>query len=224
MTFTVRDFHDLVEILEVEPVWRAELRRLILTDDILGLPEALRQLTENVNSYLESQRSYEKKSDERFGRIEGDIHQLKTDVSQLKTDMGRVDGRTLEQQVRDRLPTYLSRFALRLRKIKNAHLAELLETAAEEGRISEEEVEEAKLIDALARGRRRADGATIYLAVEISTTVNEHDLERAARRAKIIAQATNSVTLPVVVGTTIREEMRRLIDTESAGYVLVPQE
>jgi hypothetical protein len=46
MPFTVSDFQDLVRLLEQHPEWRVELRRLLLTDEILALPEIVRRLAE----------------------------------------------------------------------------------------------------------------------------------------------------------------------------------
>jgi cell division protein FtsB len=49
MPFGIEDFHDLLRLLEERPEWRAELRRVVLTDDLLRLPEQLalaRQQTE----------------------------------------------------------------------------------------------------------------------------------------------------------------------------------
>ena len=46
MSFTVSDFQDLIRLLEAHPEWRAELRRLLLTDEILALPEIVRRLAE----------------------------------------------------------------------------------------------------------------------------------------------------------------------------------
>jgi hypothetical protein len=46
MPFTVEEFHDLVRLLEERPEWRAELRRLVLTDELLTLPELVRELGE----------------------------------------------------------------------------------------------------------------------------------------------------------------------------------
>lgn len=238
MTFTVSDFHDLVEILEEQPAWRAELRRLVLTEEVLGLPQALRDLAQSVRELAESQRRYEERHEARFDRVESDIHTLKSDVAVLKTDvksldgrvgrladrMGRVDGRTFEQQVRDRLPTYLSRFALRLRRVNSADLADLLDDAVEESRITEEEMEDAKLIDAVARGRRRSDGETIYLGVEVSVSMAPHDLERAIRRAVIITAAAKIETLPVIVGEVISAELRAEADRRGVGYVVVAQD
>jgi hypothetical protein len=39
MSFTVSEFRDLIQLLEQQPSWRAELRRWVLTEDILELPQ-----------------------------------------------------------------------------------------------------------------------------------------------------------------------------------------
>jgi hypothetical protein len=44
MSFTVAEFHDLVRLMEERPEWRAELRRLVLTDELLALPEQVARL------------------------------------------------------------------------------------------------------------------------------------------------------------------------------------
>lgn len=158
------------------------------------------------------------------GQLKTDVGQLKTDVGKLKTDVGRLDGRTLQQQVRERIPVYLSRFALRLRLIGSAEVAELLEEAVEQGHISEKEMDDAKLIDAVARGRRRTDHINIYLAAEISTVIDLHDLERAMRRAAVIERATRVPTIPIVIGEAIRQDARTQADALNAGWVVLPSE
>ena len=44
MPFTVEDFHDLIQLLETHPEWRSDLRRLVLTDELLALPQQLAML------------------------------------------------------------------------------------------------------------------------------------------------------------------------------------
>jgi chlorite dismutase len=44
MSFTVADFHDLIRLVETRPEWRAELRRLVLTDELLTVPDQLAAL------------------------------------------------------------------------------------------------------------------------------------------------------------------------------------
>ncbi|MCS6848057.1 MAG: hypothetical protein RMN52_10115 [Anaerolineae bacterium] len=46
MAFTVNDYRDLYRLLEEHPEWRADLRRLLLADDILELPRITRELAE----------------------------------------------------------------------------------------------------------------------------------------------------------------------------------
>ena len=48
MAFTVEDFHDLIELLAQHPEWRAELRRHVLSDDLIELPTLVRQLVEEA--------------------------------------------------------------------------------------------------------------------------------------------------------------------------------
>jgi len=46
MPFTIDDFQDLLRLLEQRPEWRAELRRHVLTDELLELPAIVRELAE----------------------------------------------------------------------------------------------------------------------------------------------------------------------------------
>ena len=41
MAFTVEDYRDLVQLLAERPDWRSELRQLLLSDELLTLPETL---------------------------------------------------------------------------------------------------------------------------------------------------------------------------------------
>ena len=41
MPFTVEDFRDLVQLLEERPQWRTEMRRLVLSDEYLAVPERI---------------------------------------------------------------------------------------------------------------------------------------------------------------------------------------
>ncbi|HJY82880.1 MAG TPA: hypothetical protein VKK81_17570 [Candidatus Binatia bacterium] len=43
MSFTVEEFRDLIRILEEKPEWRAELRRWVLSDELLSLRKAERR-------------------------------------------------------------------------------------------------------------------------------------------------------------------------------------
>ncbi|MEJ5253143.1 MAG: hypothetical protein HPY54_01980 [Chthonomonadetes bacterium] len=48
MAFTLRDFRDLLDLLQQHPEWRVELRRMLLSEELLTLPELVRELTQEV--------------------------------------------------------------------------------------------------------------------------------------------------------------------------------
>ena len=53
---------------------------------------------------------------------------------------------------------------------------------------------------AIARGRKRDNDEPLYLAIEISSVIDAHDLERAVRRAQLLQKATDQETLAIVAG------------------------
>ncbi len=46
MTFTVRDYQDLLSLLHAHPEWRDDLRRAIFNEDFLALPQIVRELAD----------------------------------------------------------------------------------------------------------------------------------------------------------------------------------
>jgi len=83
---TVNDLHDLVRLLTEHPEWQAELRRLLLTDELLELPSLVRQLVEvqqRTEEQLASLTEAQKRSEEAHRRTEEQIAQLVETVAQL---------------------------------------------------------------------------------------------------------------------------------------------
>ena len=65
MTFTVNDVRDLTQALTLHPEWLGEVRRLVLTADLLALPDLVRELVEA-----------QKQSEPRLGRLEATMQSL----------------------------------------------------------------------------------------------------------------------------------------------------
>jgi predicted nuclease with TOPRIM domain len=53
--FTIDDVRDLLRLLDQHPEWRSELRRHVLTDELLELPALMRQLGERVDRLAQTQ-------------------------------------------------------------------------------------------------------------------------------------------------------------------------
>jgi hypothetical protein len=87
MPFTVEEFRDLLRILEERPEWRAELRRLVLTDELLTLPELVRALTEaqrRTEERLAALIEAQQRTEERVAALEDRVTALEDRVTALE--------------------------------------------------------------------------------------------------------------------------------------------
>ncbi len=101
MGFSVQDFHDLVRLLEAHPEWRAELRRLLLSDELLELPRLFRELVAKVEALAEAQARTEEQVTrleeaivrlaEAQARTEERVAHLEERVGQVEDRLGRVE-------------------------------------------------------------------------------------------------------------------------------------
>ena len=229
MAFTVNDFEDLIRILEQQPEWRARLRTLVLTDQLLALPEVAREI-------LDAQRH----ADERTGRLEQALadlaeaqqrterelaelaeaqqrtehelaelasvtRRLVTDVDKLQRlvpDVEKLQGDRVERMYRVHADAYFGRIVRRTHVLSEDERWDLFDRAMERGLLSRPQVEDVALADALVRGLTWEDRRQVYLVVEASLTVGHEDVERAARRASLLARA-GVEALAVVAGETV---------------------
>jgi hypothetical protein len=197
MTFHVEDFRDLVRILEEKPEWRGELRRLVLTDELLALPEEFAAL------HAETER--------RFAELAEALSILARDVAELKGD-------SLERRYRERAPAYLGRLVRRAHALSSEELAALVEEAVAEGRLTEDQADDLILADLVVRGRRRDDGREVFLVIEIYWGAGPDDVERAARRAEILSRL-GAPAVAVVAGRTITADGARLAQRKQVWQI-----
>jgi len=137
MPFTVEDFQDLVRLLRERPEWRDELRRVLLTDELLELPRLMRALAEEVRRLAEAQL----KTEERIGRLEEAVArlaeaQLKTEerVGRLEERVGGLEERTGRlEEAQIRLEQAVARLAAAQAKTERA----VQELAVQVGRLSD---------------------------------------------------------------------------------------
>ena len=180
----ISDFKDFLHALDEHPEWREELRRKILTDELLSLPtivqdlaQQLGQLTEQVNQLAESHM-----------RVSNDVEWLKGDA--------------LEQRYRIHAGAYFASILKRVHALTNDELVTLVEDAEDAGRLSEREANSLLRADLVIRGRCRETKSEAYLAVEVSWGVGISDVKRAADRAELLRKM-GKTAFPVVAGTWI---------------------
>ena len=229
MAFTVQDFHDLVALLTQHPEWGAELRRLVLTEELLALPPIVRdlaeaqqrteqqiaQLVQQVTQLTEAQQ----RTEQQIAQLVEAQQRTERQIVRLQDDVGELKGIVLEQRYRTHALAYFSRLLRRMHAVTDDELVALLEEAVARGVLSEDGMDEIARADVVVRGQRRDGAGAVYLVVEVSWGVGPGDVERAVRRAALLSQ-TGLHTLPVVAGERITAEAAELARAMRAWQVL----
>ncbi|MDH3601236.1 MAG: hypothetical protein OEU26_16585 [Candidatus Tectomicrobia bacterium] len=222
MEFTVNEFRDLIRILEQQPSWRTELRRWVLTDDILELPQIVRELAETqrrteanlgqlagrMDQLTERMDQLTEHMDQLTDRVDSlvqNVSRLADVQHQIGIDLGRLKGSDLERRYRERAPAYFHRLIRRPHALSADELVTLIEDARLQGHLSEEEADALFQADVIVRGRHQVEGTDLYLVVEVSWGVGLPDVQRAAERARLLARL-GTPALPVVAGTWVTPE------------------
>ena len=112
MSFTVDDFHDLIRLVETRPEWRAELRRLVLTNELLTVPDQLAALRARSEEQFQALAEAQQRTDLQLTTLTERVTALtvaqeRTD-SQLTTLTERVTALTVAQERMDSQLTTLT--------------------------------------------------------------------------------------------------------------------
>ena len=220
MSFTVEDFHDLIELLAQHPEWRAELRRHALRRADRA-PSLVRQL-------VEAQARAEARPEDVEGRLERlDVAvgaaaaqgRTETLVGRFADRLGDIDGRALEHDFARRGSVPRPQIARRLWPTRSRPLADLLDDAFDDGRLTWDERVTILHTDLVMSGRRRDDGQDVYLLVEVSGRIEPYDVERAVDRAALLEKLGRPV-IPVVAGRRIEADVADLAAEHGEWYAL----
>lgn len=229
---TVNDFIDILRIIREQPEWADALRSALLSQELLEMPHTLaefakaadQRLTALEGSVSELQ-GLAKSADQRLTTLEGDVAELKDgqarlerSFSRLEGDFGNRKGDTYELKVGNNIFSIVGQQLdiIPVRVLKGsrapndmAFLNPIYE-ARRKGIITERERFDAFGVDLVLEGRIESEQPTVYVVMEVSRTVGDYDINRAAERAEIVQRVTGKQALPSVVGVYIDDAHRRL--------------
>ena len=215
--YTIHTIQDLIRILEESPEWKEQVRRQILTDELLNLPVTLAAFVDAANK--------------RFDAIEARLDRLESDVATLKDDVGMLRGDNLELKLhRKALPLLSQRLRLRrVRLIQNAfalagpELMGSLDDANDAGVITEEQYHRVFQTDAIVYAVEKESGAPVWIGVEISAAVHSGDITRAQDTAVALADVFNQNAVPVVMGYRIDPRDQDLADRSGVVTLILDE-
>jgi hypothetical protein len=172
---------ELIDALDADPELTDELRRRILTEELLALPA---QMAAGFGAV-----------DARLDRVEGRLNNR--------------DGDKYEDRVAHRAPRMVRRHVdvwygeiVHRSHRPSADFLRLTEAAVERGAISDNDVDDLDRVDVVLKGRTR-EGNDAYVVAEISITIHDDDIARALARARIMYDASGAPSHPAVIGSSI---------------------
>ncbi len=226
MTLTANDLQDLARLLEQHPQSRAQLRTLLITEDLRTLPERFDRLTGIVEQLAQAQQ----RTEERLEQLAADVRELTANVNQLTIDvralteahkrmedrLGTLVGFFLESRYREHAAGYFGRWLRRARAVDPVTLEPALEET-----LAHEDLLDVLRLDLLVSGRWRAlpEAPEAWLAVEVAAVLDGGDVARAWRRASLLRQAGYRA-VPVVAGERITEDAQASARAQTVGVVL----
>ena len=241
-----REFHKhLVEVIRKDDDLREELRKEILTQELLQLPARFTRLEEDVaeikgvvrrmSGQISNLEGGQTRMSGQISNLEGGQTRMSGQISNLEGGQTRMSGQISNLMGHD----YEARAIERSRRMVRRYLGmeraivlhaseqssapefenEILVPAIRAGRISRQQADELEDADCIIRCEDE-QGNVVCGVVEISVTVQDHDRSRAVERAEIFSAATGLRTLPFVVG---QEEEEPGADAPDVPFLEYPQ-
>jgi hypothetical protein len=219
MAFTVDNLEEFIAILRQHPEWRQRVREEIIGEDMARIDARFERIEATLDRIaVDMGRVWTKLEDHdhRFDRVDERLedHDIKLDtltvkvdeltvktdaltgkVDQLDSRMGRVEGKlgNLEGSDYERRFNAASRLAREYTRPHRVHLGDIarLAEARDNDILSDADWQQLASLDYLVRARRgkAADAPEVFIAFEVSKTVDANDVRRAAERAALIRRA-----------------------------------
>ncbi|GBC81869.1 Chromosome partition protein Smc [bacterium HR10] len=209
MAFTVHDFSDLVRLLAQHPEWQAELRRLILTEDLLRLPAIVQELAEA-----------QRRTEEQVRELTAAVARLEAVVEELVQAQRRAEERVeqLEDRV-GRLETVVGELVEAHRRAEErlSHLDATVRELAEAHRRAEERLSHLEVVvRELVQAHQQAEERLSRLEAAVRELAEAQ--RRTEERMEIAIQEMGR--FQNALGATIEEEAESVLLTvlEEKGY------
>ena len=220
-------------LARLEEIAASSNERLTRLEEIAARSEQrltkLEEIAASTNERLTRLEEIAASTNERVTRTDERVSNLEADNRRIHGQLGRLLGAEAERRLQGHLDVVLSQ-RMRLRRavtlksiIANIDrgLADLLEDAEDQQIITPEQNIHVRLLDVILRAIDRATAAPVYIAVEISLTLHQEDIDRAAERAAILEKATGVAAKAVVVSGRVPPPQETQAAAAGVSIILV---
>ena len=235
-------YQEFLDFLDSNPEYLHDMRVRLLTPDLIALPEQFAQMVATLAELTERFTAFAEATGQRLTGIEQDLATLKEDVATIKEDVGTLksDVATLKTSTgtlvrsdlertareiilniaRDELGLTKGRILVARGKDTAPAFLESIEGAEEDGLITEKQEGDVLFADIIIRARRTHNKEYVHAVFEVSRTIRNNDIERAAERAAAVTAATGQETIAAVIGERIQPPQQALAEQTGVRVIL----
>lgn len=191
--------------IAARPEIREPLLRTLLTEDFLSLPILVKEQGERIDDLGAEMRAGFQRLDDRIDGVRdelkdeirdlrGETMKVSTEVGTLRGRVGHLFGQGYEEECREQIDAILIHHLDNPTLVDRSRFRDDMQEIRIRGIISRNEYQQVRAIDIVASDA--ADDGTIvkYGVVEVSYTVNNDDIDKAATRRAIVQRATGIST------------------------------
>ncbi|MHB8340686.1 MAG: hypothetical protein ACYDB7_05860 [Mycobacteriales bacterium] len=207
----------LLLALREDAAFRDEVRRALLAEELLDLPDRFAAFVVEMHTFVVEMHTFVVEMHTFVAEMRAfvaEVHEFvavtERRLGALEASVGTLKGTDLERRVEAHPRRYLTAALAAARTVGEA---ELLAMAGDE---LDERLTEVERADLVVRGR--LGGEKLLGVVEVSWRAHSDDVERAHRRASVLADMAEEQVLPIVVsaespGEAVTERARSLAVT-----------
>ena len=196
---TINDIGDLIRILREQPEWAEALRSVLLSRELLELPEEFAQFVKLTNA--------------NFQTVNARLERLETDVAEIRRDLAPIKGAHARNGA--------LRATRRMARTMGCRQVDVLDQddlgdmadAGDTSGLEPTELRSFENADIVTRAADRETGQIRYLAIEASFTANPDDVRRAVRNAEYLTRFTGYPATAMVASVRVNPQVQPDIDS-----------
>lgn len=220
---------EFLRLLEQDADFRTEVRRQLLTAELIELPERFAAFVTRVDGFIArteefmvrteefmvEQKAINARVTERFDGVDQRLDRMDTRMQAITDDLGVLKGHAAGRAARDHVETILDRLGLAYVTILDRRdLVDLLRRFPDIPTGERQSFYRADLVlEAVAD-----DGTTRYVAVEASYTADRRDSDRARRNAGFLTRCTGRPAHAVVASLRNDRDVQALVDAGTVHW------
>lgn len=237
---TINDISDLVRVLQERPDWLAAVRNLVVSEELLNLPQQVARFVEATEENFRQNRELIQQVQAQIDQIQAQIGLMQAQIGQIQEQnrlthqqldrlegrAGNFDGFVYEHRVRTRILLRLMQtfgmkdpaIVLHQEGLIAPEMNRLFQQAPQAGLVRRDEIADLQEADIIITDQEGGGHAVI----EVSIAADDDDIMRAEQRARIMSLASSVHAVAVVATDRLHGSQESLAKDRGVTVLTCP--